>query len=93
MCGSDIVSHNPSYEVHSDIVSDNSGCDNVALTAVALIASLPSPAVINTAPTSVLWNNVAIPAVINVTDKCNSHIDSDFDKVPKAALTSAGSGY
>jgi hypothetical protein len=80
-------------KVRSDIVSDNSGSDNVALTSVALRLSLKIPALINIGLTSTLCNNLTIPAAINVTDKCDLDIDSGSDKVQKAALTSAGSRY
>jgi len=87
----------PAMKVHCDIVSDNWGSDYLALASVALTSmtltwSLTILALIDMALTSVLWHNLTIPAVINVTDTCDCDMDCGSDKVQKAALTCTGSG-
>ena len=64
----------------------------MALTSVALTWSLTMPALIAMALTSALRQDLTIPTAMNVTDMCNSDMETGSDKMQKAALTSAGSG-
>jgi len=66
---------------------------SVAVTSVAPTWSLTILALINMALTSALCEILKMPVVINLTDKCDSDMDSGSDKVQKVALTSASSGY
>jgi hypothetical protein len=68
-------------KVRSDIVSDNSGSENVALTSVAVIWFLTIPAPINIALTIALRQHLTMPDAIHVTDKYDSEMDSGSDMV------------
>jgi hypothetical protein len=80
-------------KVRSDIVSDNSGSDNVALTSVPQTCSQTIPAVIDIAVTCSLPHDLTNPAAIHVTVKSATEMGSGSDKVRKRALPSAGFGY
>jgi hypothetical protein len=67
--------------VRSDIVSDNYGSENVALTSVAVTWFLTIPAPINIALTIVLRQHLTMPDAIHVTDKYYSDMDSSSDMV------------